>query len=175
MDVTLRPLTRDDLILLGAWLREPVVQEWWHEDDAPEALEHRYGAAIDGRDPTALRIGLVDGAPAGFVQWYRLADEPEYVAELAPFVPIPADAWSLDYLVGDAALRRRGVGTAFVRAALAEIGAAPVVVPVHARNPGSAGVLRGAGFRLAAEAQLEPDNPAHSRDHLVFVRAALSA
>jgi aminoglycoside 6'-N-acetyltransferase len=175
VDVTLRPLARADLPLLASWLREPLVHEWWHDDPSPAALEQQYGAAIDGRAPTVLRVGDVDGLPAGFVQWYRLADEPEYVAELAPFVPIPADAWSLDYLVGEPALRRRGVASALVAAAVAAIGPAPVVVPVHAGNVGSAGVLRNAGFVLAAEARLEPDNPAHSRGHLVFVRAALSA
>ena len=171
MDVTLRPLTRADLPLLGDWLREPLVDEWWHDDPAPEALERRYGPAIDGNEPTVLRLGLVDGVPAGFVQWYRFADEPEYTAELAAAgVAVPPEAWSLDYLVGAAEHRRRGVGTALVRGALAAIGPAPVLVPVHADNPGSAGVLRNAGFALVAEADLEPDNPAHSRRHLVLRR-----
>ena len=172
MDVKLRPLSRADYPLLGTWLREPLVHEWWHDDPGPEALERQYGAAIDGRERTALRIGEHGGEPVGFVQWYPLADEPEYVAELEPFVPIPEDAWSLDHLVGAAADRRRGIGTALVRAALAALGPAPVVVPVHADNVASAGVLRNAGFVLAARAELEPDNPAHSRAHLVFVRPA---
>jgi aminoglycoside 6'-N-acetyltransferase len=170
VNVMLRPLTRDDFGLLGAWLREPVVADWWHDDPAPEALERQYGAAVDGRDPTRLRIGSVDGVPVGFVQWYRFADEPGYAAELAPFVAVPPEAWSLDYLVGAPEQRRRGVGTALVLAALAAVGPAPVVVPVHAENVGSAGVLRNAGFRLVAEADLEPDNPARSRRHLVFRR-----
>jgi aminoglycoside 6'-N-acetyltransferase len=171
VDVTLRPLTRADLPLLGAWLREPLVVEWWHVDPAPAALERRYGPAIDGREPTALRLGLVDGVPVGFVQWYRFADEPEYTAELAAAgVPVPPDAWSLDYLVGAEEHRRRGVGTALVRTALAAIGPGPVLVPVHAENVGSAGVLRNAGLALVATADLEPDNPAHSRHHLVFAR-----
>jgi aminoglycoside 6'-N-acetyltransferase len=168
--VELRPLTRADLPLLGGWLQEPLVDEWWHDDPAPEALERRYGPAIDGLQPTELRIGERDGVAVGFVQWYRLADEPEYTAELAPHLPIPEDAWSLDYLVGAEEHRRRGIGTALVRAALAEIGPHPVIVPVHAENPGSAGVLRNAGFRVVTAADLEPDNPAHSRRHLVLLR-----
>jgi aminoglycoside 6'-N-acetyltransferase len=170
VDVTLRPMTRDDLPLLGTWLREPLVHEWWHDDPAPEALERQYGAALDGREPTVLRIGEVDGTPVGFVQWYPFAAEPDYAAELAPFVPVPEDAWSLDYLVGAPEHRGRGIGTALVLAALDRIGRAPVVVPVHARNTASAAVLRRAGFVLEAHADLEPDNPAHTRDHLVLTR-----
>jgi aminoglycoside 6'-N-acetyltransferase len=169
MDVTLRPFLRSDLPLMSAWLHEEVVAEWWHDDPDPAAVERRYGPSIDGADPTTLRIGAVHGVPAGFVQWYRFADEPEYTAELAPFLRIPDDAWSLDYLVA-ASHRRRGVGTALVRAALAAIGDEPVVVPVHAENPGSAAVLRAAGLSVVARADLEPDNPAHSRDHLVLAR-----
>ena len=170
MDVTLRPLTRPDLALLGERLREPLVHEWWHDDPAPEALERQYGASIDGRDRTALCIGELAGEPVGFVQWYPLADEPEYVAELAPFLAVPDGAWSLDHLVGAARHRGQGVGTALVRAALAAIGPVPVVVPVHADNPASAAVLRANGFAVVAEADLEPDDPAHSRRHLVLAR-----
>ncbi|WP_375405208.1 GNAT family N-acetyltransferase [uncultured Amnibacterium sp.] len=171
MGVTLRPLRRDDFGTLGEWLREPLVHEWWHDDPDPVALEQQYGAAIDGREPTALRIGEHDGVPVGFLQWYLLADEPDYTAELTPFLPIPHDAWSLDYLVGSPAHRRQGVGTALVQAAVATIGASPIVVPVQAGNFASAAVLRRAGFTLAAEADLEPDNPGHSRAHLVFTRS----
>lgn len=163
-------MTRADLPLLGTWLREPIVAEWWHDDPDPEALERQYGDALDDRDPTVLRIGEVDGVTAGFVQWYRLADEPEYAAALSPFLPVPDAAWSLDYLVGVPELRRRGVGTALVLAALAELGTAPVVVPVQAGNLASVATLRRAGFTVAAEALLEPDNPAHGREHLVLVR-----
>lgn len=176
MELTLRPLSREDFPLLGSWLREPLVDEWWHDDPRSEALERQYGPAIDGREPTALRIGELvrpgpgPGEPVGFVQWYPLASEPEYAAELAPFLPIPEGSWSLDYLVGSAAHRRRGVGTALVRAAVEVIGAEPIVVPVHADNIASERVLRHAGFVVVAHADLEPDNPGHSRAHLVLLR-----
>jgi hypothetical protein len=57
-----------------------------------------------------------------------------------------------------------------VLGALAAIGSAPVVVPVHADNAASIGVLLRAGFVAAVTAELEPDNPAHSREHVVLVR-----
>ena len=163
-------MTRSDLPILGTWLREPLVAEWWHDDPDPAAMERQYGPALDGRDPTALRIGEAEGRPVGFVQWYRLADEPEYLAELRPFVAVPEDAVSLDHLIGAAEDRGRGIGSALVAAALAEIGDAPLVVPVHARNAASVAVLRRCGLELAGPADLEPDNPAHSRDHVLLVR-----
>jgi aminoglycoside 6'-N-acetyltransferase len=172
MHVVLRSLTRDDFGLLGTWLREPLVAEWWHDDPEPDALERQYGAAIDGLEPTRLRIGLLGEVPVGFVQWYRFADEPAFVAELARLLPVPADAWSLDYLVGSPEHRGRGVGTALVQGALAAIGSAPVIVPVHAENAASLGLLRRLGFSVVAEGRLEPDNPAHSRDHRVLLRPA---
>ena len=180
MELHLRPLRREDLPLLGSWLREPLVQEWWHDDAGSDALERQYGPAIDGAEPTTLRIGELippgprtdtgAGEPVGFVQWYPLASEPEYTAELARFLPIPEGSWSLDYLVGSEAHRRRGVGTALVRAAVEALGAAPIVVPVHADNIASVRVLGHAGFVVAAHADLEPDNPGHSRAHLVLLR-----
>jgi aminoglycoside 6'-N-acetyltransferase len=109
------------------------------------------------------------------VQWYRLADEPEYLAELAPFLPIPPGAWSLDYLVGEAARRGLGVGTALVRAAVAAIEPGPIVVPVHADNRASVRVLLRTGFSVVAEADLEPDNPARSRSHVVLLRPSEDA
>ena len=45
MHVALRPLTRDDFGLLGGWLHEPHVHEWWHDDPDPAALERQYAAA----------------------------------------------------------------------------------------------------------------------------------
>lgn len=164
----LRPMTRADLPLLATWLREPLVAEWWHDD--PDAVEQRYGPSIDGVDPAALRIGESEGRAVGFVQWFRMADEPEYLAELTPILEVPEDACSMDYLIGDPATRGRGLGTALVAAALVEVGPVPLVVPVHARNGASIAVLRRNGFLVAARGELEPDNPAHSREHVVLLR-----
>ena len=169
--VVLRPFTRDDFPLMSAWLREPLVETWWHEDPSPEALEGQYGRDIDGAGSTRLRVALLDGEPVGFVQWYAYADEPQYTAELAPAVEVAAGAYSLDYLIGSGEHRRRGVGAAMLRAACSDAwqeGATEIVVPVHAENLGSQRVLQRVGFSLVGPAELEPDNPAHSRAHLVY-------
>lgn len=173
VSVVLRPMTRADFPMFARWQREALVAEWWHEDASGDALERRYGPSIDGHDPTELHIALEGGtgAPVGMIQWYSLDDEPEYAAELRPWTPVPRDAWSLDYLVSAQAHRGRGIGTAMVRAALAEIGPAVVIVPVHERNGASAAILRRNGFTRVATADLEPDNPHHSRRHAVHRRS----
>jgi aminoglycoside 6'-N-acetyltransferase len=164
-------MTRADLPLLGAWLREPLVESWWHDDPSPEALELQYGRDLDGAGRTRLRIALLGEEPVGFVQWYPFAGEPAYAAELAPAVGMAPGAHSLDYLIGSAEHRRRGIGATMLQAACAgawEDGATELVVPVHAENIGSQRVLERAGFTLVGPADLEPDNPALSRRHLVY-------
>ncbi len=163
--ISVQPLQRADLGRLAAWLAEPLVARWWAEDPDPVEVEARYGPAVDGADPTALYLGLDDGEPFGFVQVYRFADEPSYVAELSAVYPVPAGALSIDYLVGTAAHRGRGLGAGLIRAAVARgfadhPAARDVVVPVHAENRASWRALEAAGFTRVAEGDLEPDNPA---------------
>ena len=171
MHVVLRLLERAHFGVVGDWLREPLVAEWWHDDTSAEALEAQYGPSIDGVDPAVIRVAEVDGVAAGLVQWFRFADEPGYRDELAVSVWVPPDAWSLDYLVGVPAQRGRGVATAMVGSALAGIGAAPVIVPVHEQNLASIAVLQRCGFTPIGTADLEPDNPAPTRRHLVLASA----
>ncbi len=172
--ISVQPLQRADLGLLAAWLADPVVARWWAEDPAADAVQARYGPSIDGDDPTALYLGLDDGAPFGFIQVYRFADEPAaHVAELAQVYPVPAGALGVDYLVGTPAHRGRGLGPGLVRAAVAQgfadhPSARDVLVAVHAENRASWRALEKAGFTRVAEGELVPDNPADSRAHVVY-------
>lgn len=169
--VELRALTRADYWLLSAWLREPLVRRWWCDDPSLTAIEEEYGAVIDGTDPAHVLIATEQGTPFGLIQWYRYVDEPEYVAQLGSAVDLPEDATSIDYLLGTAGARRRGLATAMVTGVLQQIrdaGSHTVVVPVHADNESSWRLLARCGFRLVGEADLEPDNPADDRRHVIY-------
>ncbi len=171
-DVSLRPFTRDDYWLLSSWLREPMVARWWADDPSLLAIEEQYGPSIDGLDAAHLMIAAdATGTAYGLIQWYRYADETEYVAQLGDAVDLPDDATSIDYLIGSPDFRGQGLASSMVEAVLAPIHAAgsrTVVVPVHADNEHSWRMLERCGFRRVGEADLEPDNPADDRRHVVY-------
>lgn len=173
--VSFRPLAREDFGRLARWLAEPAVAYWWNHEWTPEALERDFGAVIDGRDPTEVHIASVEGAPLGLIQRYTFADNAEYLEELAPILDVPAGAISIDYLVGEPGRRGRGLGArmiaAYVEAAWPRYpDARDVVVPVSLGNRASWLALERAGFTRVATGELEPDNPAEPRDHVVYAK-----
>jgi aminoglycoside 6'-N-acetyltransferase len=173
VEVAFRPLERADLPLLGRWLAEPLVARWWAHDPSAAAVEHDFGPALDGTDPTELHLACAGDRPFGLLQRYTFAANPEYLVELAPVYPVPEGALSIDYLIGEPAMRGRGAGAAMIAAYVAEgwarhPGARDVVVPVAAGNVASWRALERAGFTRVAEGPLTPDNPIDPPDHVVY-------
>ncbi len=173
-DITFTPIARADLPLIGAWLAEPHVARWWADEHTPQAIERDYGPVVDGVDPWA-EIFIVHGSsgPFGLIQRYPLSTDPDGMRALAAILPVSADDRSIDYLIGRPDHVGRGVGTAMIRAFTDLLwadhpDAARIVVPVHARNIASRRVLEKAGYRVVGTGELEPDNPADSRDHVVL-------
>jgi aminoglycoside 6'-N-acetyltransferase len=168
-----RRLARADFALLGAWLAQPHVARWWNHDPSPPSVEADFGPSVDSTDPAEAFIASARGRPVGLIQRYTFADNPGYIAELAPLIAVPGAALSIDYFIGEPDALRRGVGSAMIRAAVASIwrnypSAPMVVVPVVAANTASWRVLERAGFRRVAEGPLAPDNPVDDWAHFVY-------
>jgi aminoglycoside 6'-N-acetyltransferase len=166
-------MARTDFSLLAHWLRQPHVARWWADDPSPSALEADYGGVIDGSEPAEVFVALREQQAVGLVQRLRLGAYPDYLAQLAPLLPVPADSWSIDYLVGEQADTGHGWGAAMVEAFVTKLWAevpqaACLLVPVHADNRASWRALERAGFVRAASGELEPDNPSDSRAHHVY-------
>ncbi len=175
MPVTFRPVTADDFPLVGRWLAQPHVARWWAHETSPEAVERDFGPTLRGEEPAEDLIALLDGRPLGLCQRSFWHAYPEEVAEFAPFVVVPPDAMTIDYLVGSPDDVGRGLGSALVRA-LAEdtLAAHPacgqLLVPVVAGNVASQRVLEKAGFVFVTVARAAPDNPVDPPEHRVYRR-----
>ncbi|GCD97022.1 GNAT family N-acetyltransferase [Embleya hyalina] len=168
-----RRVLRADFPLLASWLSRPHVRRWWNHETEPEAVARDFGDAADGLEPSEDLLALRDGTPVGLVQRSRLADYPEYLAEFEEFIEVPAESVTIDYLVGDPGLVGRGVGTAMIRAVVADTWAArartpAIVVAVAAGNIASWRVLERVGFTRVGEGAMEPDNPVDPPLHYLY-------
>lgn len=171
--VEFRPLTRADFPLLSVWLAEPHVARWWDDDPSPDAVEAMYGGTVDGTEPAEVFVAEVDGRPFGLVQRYRIEAYPDELRALQAILPVEPHAGSIDYLIGPPDALGRGWAASMIRAFVETVWhddpAVPeLVVPVHADNRASWRSLERAGFMRVARGPLAPDNPADSRDHVVY-------
>lgn len=176
MTFTFSLIEPDDLSLLSAWLRQPHVQRWWREDPSAEAVLAAYGPLVDGSDPTEGCIAHLDGEAIGYIQRYRLDDNPAWQVALAASVG-PEDAAGssagIDYLIGDATLTGRGIGTRMIDAFVAETWAryadAPaVVVDVDQENIASWRCLERLGFSRLWAGELDSDDPSDEGPCFVY-------
>jgi RimJ/RimL family protein N-acetyltransferase len=181
-DLAFRPLRRADFERLRGWLNEPHVYAWWGADAAPDGLggpgpqaatpaqvDAEYGPAADGLDPTARFVILVDGDPVGLIQWYQLADSPEYAGAIAE----RAGA-GVDLLIGDPTRVGSGIGPAVIDRFVTEVvfaqpGVHRCVAGPDVRNERSIRAFTAAGFVWVRDASV-PGEPAPEH---VMVRTAL--
>lgn len=168
-----RPLVRTDFPVLSGWLAQPHVSRWWAADASLEGIEADYGPGVDGAEQCEVFVAHRDGSAIGLAQRLRLQAYPQYLAEIAAIVPVPAGAWSIDYLVGEPGNTGRGWGTGMATAFTGRIwlddaAASSVIVPVHAANRPSWRTLERAGYARIATGLLEPDNPADHRKHYLY-------
>jgi aminoglycoside 6'-N-acetyltransferase len=172
-DLGFRRLTVADLPSLSDWLREPQVARWWNQESSADAIERDFGASVRGEEPGEDLIVCLAGQPIGLLQRSVIADYPEDLAEFAALVDVPAGAVELDYLIGVAELRGRGLGARMIEAAvedtwLSHPTAPAILVAVVSANAASWRTLERAGFKRIAEGPMSPDNPLDDPLHYVY-------
>jgi aminoglycoside 6'-N-acetyltransferase len=172
-ELSWRPLAADDLPMLAGWLREPQVARWWNHDSSDHGVERDFGPSVRGEEPGEDLVVLLDGRPIGLLQRSVIADYPEELGEFATLVDVPEGAVQLDYLIGDPAVRGRGLGPRMIAAAVADTwrtrpAASAVLVSVVAGNVASWRALEKAGLKRIAEGLIVPDNPADDPLHYVY-------
>jgi aminoglycoside 6'-N-acetyltransferase len=180
------PLTKADFSLLADWFGRPHVAPWWREPADLPRIEAAYGPLVDGSDPTEGFIAAEGGRLIGFIQRYRLDDNPEWRAAVAvglgdlAGLGLELDPWSgrgagIDYLIGDETTTGRGVGRRMIAtfvdltwARYPEISA--VVVAVQQDNMASWKALEGAGFCRVWGGRLASDDPSDQGPSYLYLK-----
>jgi len=168
-----RPVTEEDFGLLAEWLSRPHVHRYWHHDFSPEGVERDFGPGTRGEEAGEDLLVHLDGEPVALVQRSRIHDYAEDFADLSAIVEVPDGAVTIDYLIADIERTGKGLGTAIIRAVVAETWSAypealAIIVAVVVGNVGSWRALEKAGFRWIAEGDITPDNPADPPRHVVL-------
>jgi aminoglycoside 6'-N-acetyltransferase len=149
-DIAFRPVSPDDLAMLGAWMRRPHWRDWWGDPDVELGYVRDM---IEGRDPTCDPFLFdLDGEPAGYIQvWSVGAHQTPEWAEASPWLmELPATAVGVDLSIADADKLSRGIGSRVVRRFTEQIAlprGAPVVIDPDPANARAVAAYRKAGFR----------------------------
>lgn len=105
-EITYRPLAEADLPLMTVWLNRPHVRGFYQREPiSEEAVAAKYGRYIRGEAPTRSSLALLDGAPLGYLQCYRVVDWPEFQATIGV-----DGGLSVDLFIGEPGLVGKGVG-----------------------------------------------------------------
>ena len=99
-----RPVTRDDLPMLGIWLHDPLTAQWWPDPD------HQLAEVTADLDEPAMQqlLALHGETPVGYAQYY-----PAHHWHAPHFHDLPEDAIGIDVF---SAPEARGQGGAWLRA-----------------------------------------------------------
>ncbi len=114
--------------------------------------------------------------PIGYIQRYRLAGEHEWRRTIAGAVNIPDEAAGIDYLIGEAAVIGRGLGSEAISAFVAElwkgfVDVTGVVVAVQQLNLPSWHALESAGFQRIWTGTLDTDDPSDQGPAYLYFRS----
>jgi aminoglycoside 6'-N-acetyltransferase len=178
-------MTREDFPALAVWLRAPHVEAWFpwlHGEAAPiEGVEAEYGPCIDGVDPTELLVIETEGEPVGFIQRYRISDNPSWAAALsAAVIGDTSAAAGFDYAIGVLDATGRGVGTQAIRQLVADTFSRypdvdSVIVAMQQANRPSWRSLERVGFERRWAGLLDSPDPSDAGPSYIYVISRTAA
>jgi RimJ/RimL family protein N-acetyltransferase len=162
-EISFRPLTHADLPLMHLWLNAGEAFTWYgRKPTTLEEIVAEYTPKIVGTEPVSGFVIVIDGQPAGYIQWYRTHDHPDYARQ----VDVPADSAGVDLFIGEAQLLHRGLGPDIIRVFLrqfvfADAHVGRCVIDPDERNTIAIRAYEKTGFRHLKTVQVK-DEPAPS-------------
>ncbi|AWW37185.1 GNAT family N-acetyltransferase [Streptomyces cadmiisoli] len=143
-----------DLRLLGRWMNDPAVAEYWELAGSQKVTEEYLRDRLAGDGRCVPCLGVLDGTPMSYWEIYR-AD----LDSLARYYPARPHDTGIHLLIGDPADRGRGLAGTLLRAVadlvlVKRFACARVVAEPDIRNSPSVAAFLSGGFRFAVEVDL---------------------
>ncbi len=142
-----------DLPLIHRWMNDPAVAAYWELAGPQGRTEDHLRTQLDGDGRSMPCLGVLDDTPMSYWEIYQANLDP-----LARHYPARLHDTGIHLLIGTAADRGRGLGSALLRAVadlvLARRPASRVVAEPDLRNTPSVAAFLNAGFRFTAEVDL---------------------
>lgn len=107
VELALRPMVESDFAAVARWQSAPHVAEWWDARSRDEsAVRDRYLPRLRGDVAVRMWVVEIEGRAAGLLQDYLVGHDDDYAAKTRD-----PGAIGFDYLIGDATLVGKGLGT----------------------------------------------------------------
>ncbi|MBM3527539.1 MAG: acetyltransferase [Alphaproteobacteria bacterium] len=109
------PVAPTHLPLLGKWLAEPHMQEWWGD---PEKELGFIQDMVEGRDSTRPFLIVLEGKPVGYIQYWFIGDHQNetWVKDHPWLMELPSDTVGVDLSIGQPNQLSKGIGSAALAA-----------------------------------------------------------
>lgn len=162
------PFTLDALPQMLVWLSDPDVRPWYDEGELTMENLARHYAPEDGMHRFLI---VIDDRPVGYIQTYRVGNEPEYQRQIG----VDPDAVATDLFIGDPGYRNRGWGSEVLRVFVDRIvfGQLGADVAMIAPDPANARAVRSyekVGFRAIKTVYVvDEGSPGNTGDELVML------
>lgn len=149
MQINFKPVEVDDLALLESWMALPHWRQWWGEADSELG---QICEMIEGRDTTRPFLFLVDGEPAGYIQFWHVGhhQNPSWILRNPWLADLPRDAIGVDLSIGEETNLSKGIGSAVLKkfvAILKELGHETIIIDPDPDNARAIRAYEKAGFR----------------------------
>ncbi|MFJ9820620.1 GNAT family N-acetyltransferase [Streptomyces sp. NPDC101151] len=143
-----------DLQLIHGWMNDPAVAAFWELAGSHNETARHVRAQLDSDGRSMPCLGMLDGTPMSYWEIYRADLDP-----LARHYPSRPHDTGIHLLIGGAADRGRGLGSALLRAVADLVldrrpACSRVVAEPDLGNTPSVAAFLTAGFRFGAEVDL---------------------
>lgn len=171
--ISFRPFHLDNALPhLLRWLGDPDVGVWYDQGElTPENMMDRFAKQETIRQFTIE----IDGKPVGYIQAYRLSDEPDYQRQ----VDVDPNAIATDLFIGEPEYRNAGWGAEVLRAFLTRIvfGRLKASLAMIAPDPANRRAVRcyeNVGFRAVKTIHVvDEQRPGNTGEELVMLLSAM--